>query len=61
MQAPTIKIKHPDGFAIINECDFDPKIHERFDTAKDREAINSEMLADMGLRVKKRGRKKATK
>jgi hypothetical protein len=25
---PTIKIKHPDGFAVINEADFDPAQHE---------------------------------
>ena len=26
----TIKVKHPDGFMIINADDFDPARHERF-------------------------------
>lgn len=28
---PTVKIKHDQGFCIINESDFDPKVHELFD------------------------------
>lgn len=30
---PTVKIKsdRPKGYRIINESDFDPKVHERFD------------------------------
>lgn len=30
---PTIRIKHPDGYAIINVSDFDPSIHAAFDSA----------------------------
>lgn len=30
MQVPTVKIKHPDGYAIINAADFDPKAHEEY-------------------------------
>lgn len=29
----TVKIKHKDGFAIINKVDFDAKKHELFDDA----------------------------
>ncbi|MGJ5032350.1 hypothetical protein ACQR1I_36315 [Bradyrhizobium sp. HKCCYLS2038] len=28
---PMVKIKHPDGYAVIGEPDFDPAVHERFD------------------------------
>lgn len=28
---PTVRIKHPDGYAVINEADFDPAKHERLD------------------------------
>lgn len=31
MKVPTVKIKHKDGYAIINESDFDPDKHELFD------------------------------
>ncbi len=35
MQHPkTIKIKCGDSYAIINESDFDPSKHEKFDEAK---------------------------
>ena len=30
MCLPIIKIKHPDGYCLINESDFDPKIHQMF-------------------------------
>ncbi len=33
MQIPTVKIKDEGGFAIINEDDFDPKKHRKFDEA----------------------------
>lgn len=36
----TLKIKHDkskDGYAIINKSDFDPKVHELFDSAPKRE------------------------
>lgn len=30
---PTVKVKSGDDFAIINESDFDPAVHERFEDA----------------------------
>lgn len=26
----TIKVEHEDGFMVINESDFDPKVHKKF-------------------------------
>lgn len=34
MEVETIKIKHKDGFAIINKDDFDPKKHEAYEQKK---------------------------
>ena len=31
MRLPTVKIKKGDGFAIINERDFDPAKHRRYE------------------------------
>jgi hypothetical protein len=28
---PTVRIKHPDGYAIINESDFDAAVHEIYE------------------------------
>jgi hypothetical protein len=40
---PTVKVKfdNEQGFFVINEADFDPAVHERFDAD---EALNSEGL-----------------
>ena len=27
---PTVEVVHGDGFCIINESDFDPKVHTRY-------------------------------
>lgn len=37
---PTIKIKHPDGYAVINAEDFDPSKHEEWTDGK--EAVQQE-------------------
>jgi hypothetical protein len=35
---PTVKIKHTtDDYAIINESDFDPEVHELYDAPKKEE------------------------
>jgi hypothetical protein len=34
MRLPTVKIKKGNGFAIINERDFDPAKHRRYDEAQ---------------------------
>ena len=31
MGIPTVKIVHEDGYAVINETDFDAELHEVFD------------------------------
>ncbi len=31
MKVETIKIKHPDGYSLINKADFDESIHELFE------------------------------
>jgi hypothetical protein len=35
----TIKIKDGDGFIIINEGDYNPEIHEKFDVIKKRTVL----------------------
>lgn len=34
MKLETVKIKHGDGFAVINADEFDPKKHEKWSAAK---------------------------
>ena len=34
MKTETVKIKHVDGYAIINECDFKEGTHVRFEQAE---------------------------
>jgi|GEM_PF-5994675 len=34
MKLPTVKIKKGDGFAIVNERDFDPERHQRFEEVR---------------------------
>jgi hypothetical protein len=38
MQIETVKIKHEDGYAIINRCDFDGDQHELFEEKAEAEA-----------------------
>lgn len=38
MRIPTKKIKHDDGYCIINESDFDPDVHEPYDEVPAAEA-----------------------
>lgn len=40
---PTIKVKSGDSYAIINESDFDPKKHEKYDA----DPITRESIATM--------------
>lgn len=44
---PTVKIKVADGFMIINESDFDPKIHEPLDGTAPRMQGTPEELGGM--------------
>lgn len=47
---PTVKIKNPvRGFAIINESDFDPKVHELFDAPKDEKEVVTAELDRRGI------------
>ena len=34
MKLETIKIRHKDGFALINRAEFDPKRHQPYETPK---------------------------
>jgi hypothetical protein len=38
MEIKTIKIKVGDGYAVINESDFNPDLHEAFDVAPEAPA-----------------------
>lgn len=37
-EIPTIKVKSGDSYAIINECDFEPTVHEKFDEQDEAKA-----------------------
>lgn len=39
---PTVKIVHPDGFAIINKADFDPSKHTAFEGGADDQVLRME-------------------
>lgn len=34
MELDTIKVKHDDGYMIINKADFDPRVHSLYDDPK---------------------------
>ena len=42
MKLPTVKVKHRDGFIIMNESDFDESKHELFIEEPEKPAPNSE-------------------
>jgi hypothetical protein len=33
-QVPTVRVKHADGYMVINAADFDPSVHQPFDETK---------------------------
>jgi hypothetical protein len=51
---PTVKVKHPDGYAIINLRDFDPAKHEAYEEPETGSA-------DSTVVVKKKPKRKRTK
>lgn len=38
MKLPTVKVKHRDGFVIMNESDYDPEKHELFSEEPEKPA-----------------------
>lgn len=55
----TVKVKHPtDGYAIINESDFDPKQHELYEPKSTTKAVENEGN-DAGTAGKKTSSKKS--
>ena len=47
VEIPTIKIKHKDGYCLINKSDFNPYIHQLYDAARTSQAEDSP--AEKGL------------
>lgn len=51
MHTPTVKIKHGSDYAIINESDFDPDVHELFD-AKPAKKVPARKASKSGAKKK---------
>lgn len=55
MKITTVKIRKGDGFALINECDFDPARHVRFDEPAH---LSADMTQEAPMAKKRKPRKK---
>ncbi|MDJ0536756.1 MAG: helix-hairpin-helix domain-containing protein [Xenococcaceae cyanobacterium MO_207.B15] len=51
MKLETVKIKHPDGYSLINKTDFDKSIHELFEESN--QTISEEKKINLNTADKK--------
>lgn len=60
MKLPTMKVKKGDGFVLINERDFDPDRHIRFDDVETTH-LSADMTQEAPMAKKRKPRKKGGK